>query len=405
MKKKIVPILIFICLCPNWILAQNRQKTIHVEIANHWEKAKTDEPIVLKINDLKINFKIKSASVWSNNTEIPSQLDDLNNDQAPDEIAFLVNLPARDKKKIKIIFSNKKSDKQYPSRVYAEMLLRGKKGKHMPIQSITTFGTSNIYSLLHHHGPAFESELVAYRIYFDKKQTVDLYGKFNKGFEIKESQFYPTDEQLARGFGDDVLRVGSSCGLGTLKGWNGEKATHIEPVKTRTERILAYGPIRTVVEVEVRDWKYQGSELNMINRYTLYGGHRDVLVETFFKEPLKQEIFCTGVEDIKGSVSFSDHKGLIGCWGRDWPVNDTIKYTKETVGLATCIPQKYIIDERKDKANYLYTIGKKGTKYFQYHITFTSMKETFGYKTSEEWFKYIQEWKEELKHPFSVKLQ
>lgn len=57
---------------------------------------------------------------------------------------------------------------------------------------------------MHHHGPAFESELVAYRLYFDKKQTVDIYGKFNKGFEIKESQFYPTDEQLARGFGDDV---------------------------------------------------------------------------------------------------------------------------------------------------------------------------------------------------------
>lgn len=55
----------------------------------------------------------------------------------------------------------------------------------------------------------------------------------------------------------------------------------------------------------------------MTNRYTLYGGHRDVFVETFFEEPLKDEIFCTGVIDIKGSVSYSDHKGLIGCWGTD----------------------------------------------------------------------------------------
>lgn len=62
------------------------------------------------------------------------------------------------------------------------------------------------------HGPVLESELVGYRLYFNEKQTPDIYGKFNKGLEIKESQFYPTDEQLARGFGDDVLRVFDSCG-------------------------------------------------------------------------------------------------------------------------------------------------------------------------------------------------
>lgn len=135
--------------------------------------------------------------------------------------------------------------------------------------------------MVQHHGPAFESELVGYRIYFNQKQTVDPYGKFNKGLEIEESQFYPTKAQLERGFGDDVLMVGNSCGIGTLKGWDGAKATHIEPVAFRTERILAYGPIRTVTEVEVKGWEYQGKELNMTNRYILYAGHRDLLVETF----------------------------------------------------------------------------------------------------------------------------
>lgn len=67
------------------------------------------------------------------------------------------------------------------------------------------------------HGPVLESELVGYRLYFNEKQTPDIYGKFNKGLEIKESQFYPTDEQLTKGFGDDVLRVFDSCGPGALK--------------------------------------------------------------------------------------------------------------------------------------------------------------------------------------------
>lgn len=404
MKKKIFTALLLLCTLSVAAEAQETKKSFTVEVSNTWNKAKADEPVVIKLSEINPQFPVRSAVVMNGNEEIPSQLDDLNGDRRPDELAFLVDLPAKGKKTLTITLSSAKSDKTYPARVYAEMLVSDKRGKHVPVQSVTIPGTSNIYNQMHHHGPAFESELVAYRLYFDHKQTVDIYGKFNKGFEIKESQFYPTDEQLARGFGDDVLMVGGSCGVGALKGWDGKKATHITPVATLTERIIAYGPVRTISEIEVTDWQYQGSELNMTNRYTLYGGHRDVFVETFFEEPLKDEVFCTGVIDIKGSVSYSDHKGLIGCWGTDWPVNDTVKYAKETVGLAAYIPQKYVKDEVKDKVNYLYTIGAKGNKYFTHNITFTSMKETFGYKTPEAWFAYIREWKEELEHPAVVKV-
>ena len=243
-------------------------------------------------------------------------------------------------------------------------------------------------------------------LYFNEKQTPDIYGKFNKGLEIKESQFYPTDEQLARGFGDDVLRVFDSCGPGAFKGWDGKKATHITPVATRTERIISYGPVRVIAEIEVTGWKYQNAELDMMTRYTLYAGHRDLRIEAFFDEPIKNEVFCTGVQDIVGTAeSYSDHKGLVGSWGTDWPVNDTVKYAKETVGLGTCIPQRYVKSEEKDKDNYLYTITSPGSKYLQYHTTFTSMKETFGYKTPEAWFAYLREWKEELAHPVTVKIK
>lgn len=405
MKKKIFTALLLLCTLSVAAEAQETKKSFTVEVSNTWNKTKADEPVVIKLSEINPQFRVRSAVVMNGNEEIPSQLDDLNGDRRPDELAFLVDLPAKGKKTLTITLSSAKSDKTYPARVYAEMLVSDKRGKHVPVQSVTIPGTSNIYNQMHHHGPAFESELVAYRLYFDHKQTVDIYGKFNKGFEIKESQFYPTDEQLARGFGDDVLMVGGSCGVGALKGWDGKKATHITPVATLTERIIAYGPVRTISEIEVADWQYQGSELNMTNRYTLYGGHRDVFVETFFEEPLKDEVFCTGVVDIKGSVSYSDHKGLIGCWGTDWPVNDTVKYAKETVGLATYIPQKYVKDEVKDKANYLYTISAKGNNYFTHNITFTSMKETFGYKTPEDWFAYIREWKDELEHPAVVKVK
>lgn len=384
--------------------AQGQEKKIEVIVENPWNAEKVDEPVVIDLSSLGAGFTVKSATVFDGTNEIPSQLDDMNGDTRADELAFVINLPASGKKTLNVTLSSLKSDKTYPARVYAEMLFRtSKKNKYAKGYAIYADGASDTYNVQHHHGAAFESELVAYRIYFNEKQTTDLYGKFHKGLELEESQFYPTDEQLKRGFGDDVIKVNSSCGAGTLRGWDGTQSTLIKPVAVRGQRILASGPVRTIVDAEVKGWQYQNKELNMINRYTLYAGHRDAQVDVLFDAPLDKEVFCTGVQNITGHADmFSDHNGLVASWGTDWPVNDTVKYKKETVGLATYIPKKYVVKETSDKENFLYTISAPGKSSFRYYTSFTSCKETFGYPNKEKWFAYIQEWKKALEQPVKI---
>lgn len=384
--------------------AQGQEKKIEVIVENPWNAEKVDEPVVIDLSSLGAGFTVKSATVFDGTNEIPSQLDDMNGDTRADELAFVINLPASGKKTLNVTLSSLKSDKTYPARVYAEMLFRtSKKNKYAKGYAIYADGASDTYNVQHHHGAAFESELVAYRIYFNEKQTTDLYGKFHKGLELEESQFYPTDEQLKRGFGDDVIKVNSSCGAGTLRGWDGTQSTFIKPVAVRGQRILASGPVRTIVDAEVKGWQYQNKELNMINRYTLYAGHRDAQVDVLFDAPLDKEVFCTGVQNITGHADmFSDHNGLVASWGTDWPVNDTVKYKKETVGLATYIPKKYVVKETSDKENFLYTISAPGKSSFRYYTSFTSCKETFGYPDKEKWFAYVQEWKKALEQPVKI---
>ena len=384
--------------------AQGQEKKIEVIVENPWNAEKVDEPVVIDLSSLGAGFTVKSATVFDGTNEIPSQLDDMNGDTRADELAFVINLPASGKKTLNVTLSSLKSDKTYPARVDAEMLFRtSKKNKYAKGYAIYADGASDTYNVQHHHGAAFESELVAYRIYFNEKQTTDLYGKFHKGLELEESQFYPTDEQLKRGFGDDVIKVNSSCGAGTLRGWDGTQSTLIKPVAVRGQRILASGPVRTIVDAEVKGWQYQNKELNMINRYTLYAGHRDAQVDVLFDAPLDKEVFCTGVQNITGHADmFSDHNGLVASWGTDWPVNDTVKYKKETVGLATYIPKKYVVKETSDKENFLYTISAPGKSSFRYYTSFTSCKETFGYPDKEKWFAYVQEWKKALEQPVKI---
>ena len=379
-----------------------------IELANTWNQPKADEPVVIDLSRIGVPFPVRSAVVMDGTQEIPSQLDDLDGDRRADELALVIDLPAGGAKTLALTLSAAGTQKQYPARVFATMLVRGdgKKRAHAPVQAITVPGTTNFYNMLHGHGPMFESELAGYRIYFNEKQTVDPYGKFHKRLELAESQFYPNKEQLARGFGDDVLMVGNSCGVGALKGWDGSRVTHIKPIATRTERILAAGPVRTIVDVSVQGWQYQGKELDMTNRYTLYAGHRDLRVDVLFADTLAGELFCTGVQRVMGTetVADTDHQGLVGSWGRHWPVNDTVTYAKETIGLATCIPLQFVRQEVEDKDNYLYTVAAPGSDRFYYHTMFTSRKETFGYPDAPAWFAYMRRWKEALQHPVRIEV-
>lgn len=387
------------------IYSQNAEKTIEITISNEWKKDKIDEPIVINLNKLNLGFTAKSVTVWDGNKEIPSQLDDMNGDARADELAFVIDMPGKTSKDLRIVLSDAKSNKQYPARTYAQMMAYGHNNKLAYISGFSAPGTENVYSFVYHHGPAFESELVGYRIYFNEKQTVDPYSKVHKRLEIKETRFYPTKEQLVNGYGDDALKVYNSGGVGALKGWNGQETMHIMPVLNRTERVIASGPVRAIVEVEVLGWEYQGKELNMTNRYTLYGGHRDIQVDALFDRPLDKETFAAGVQILKEGDHMTDHDGLLGSWGTDWPVNDTVYHKKETTGMGTFIPKAIRIKETEDSSNYLYTIQAPNTYGFRYYTTFTSMKESFGYKGMKEWFSYLKEWKKILEHPCKVTIK
>ena len=54
---------------------------------------------------------------------------------------------------------------------------------------------------------------------------------------------------LGGGLDGYVLWVGQTFGLGAFRGWNGKEPTLIDPVRSRTQRIISYGPLRTIVEV------------------------------------------------------------------------------------------------------------------------------------------------------------
>ena len=126
----------------------------------------------------------------------------------------------------------------------------------------TTDEKEDVYHSLHHHGVAVESELLAYRIYFDKKQTIDPYCKRTPQLELAQSHWYPNDSLLAAGYGDDILRVSGTVGVGSVKYWNGKKMVHLENVAERSQRIVRQSRNSATIEVAVKDWKPSDLQTN-----------------------------------------------------------------------------------------------------------------------------------------------
>ncbi len=394
-------------------IVANAQTSFNVTVSNNIKSDRTDQPVVIALQKYG---EVQSALVkQADGSEVPCQLDDLDQDERFDELCFLVNLKGKESKTYTITLYKEGSPRTYEPRVYTEMLMRNdkvkEKNKHNNyIESITARGDcANSYNLQHHHGVSFESELNGIRIYFDKRQTLDLYGKFTKRLELRETQFYTSATQKKEGYGDDVLWVGNTFGLGAFRGWNGTASTMIEPVKSRTQRIISYGPLRTIVELVDKGWKAdaQKAPVNMTIRYTQYAGHRDTDVDVFFNHDVADYQFSTGIINVKGSEEFSDKKGLRACWGTDWPSTDTVKWNRETVGLAICLQQQNIVKEVPGEkgtqgGDYAFVVSTSSDR-LSYKVAYCSANETFGFHSAKEWFEWTKNWKKETEHPVTVR--
>ena len=406
MKKKMMMAVVAALLS----LGVQAQKLVEVTVKNPSGEARQDVPVVM---DLKPWEDIRKAVVKVDGKEIPSQLDDLDRDCVNDELCFLVNLGKKEKKTYSVSLYEEGEQAQYPARTFAELCLPSRNKKlaknqqDIYLKSIAfDKRTKDPYHYVHSHGICFESDLVAMRVYFDHRQTIDLYGKINPGLVIEKTQFYPSEEQIAAGSGDDCLWVGNTYGLGALRGWDGQNQVLLNDLKYQEQRVISEGPLRAIVELDDRGWTPAPGlkPVNATIRYTIYAGHRDFDVDVFFNKDVSNYDFATGLINVKGSSEYADGKGLRGCWGSDWPTGkDDGKHKLETVGLGIYVPAQMLAKQMPaNKDCYTQVVRPIGNK-LSYKLAYTSANETYGPKGEKEWYEWLKCWKKQIEQPIIVK--
>lgn len=421
MKRTVSMWMMLLC----YVVASAQSMTVKVTVTNDWKEDKANEPVVVKFSDMKkVNFEVKSVTVKCKGKEVPCQLDDMDGNGRPDELFFLTDIKDKETKTFEVKLSAKEQgarSKEQEGRIYTALQLRDKQDKHPDVLRVEAPGKSNIFNDIYMHGVTLESDVVGYRIYFDHRQNIDLYGKKQRRIELPVTQFYTSEEQLAQGYGVDVLWAGDAIGCGSFKDWKKGQPENWTEVGVRGQRVVTTGPLRTVVEVYDLGVREEDLIYDMRQYYTLYAGHRDMQVEVQFtpslgKKLFEKKFFCTGVQKVGETADeatrkghnpqgFVKKEGLAASWGCDYPdMGKKQLWAPEPVGLAVYVPKEYISDTKENNLNYLFVVQPK-KNFLRYFVSFCADKEEEGFHSSKEWFASLDEWKDNVSHPVRVKVE
>ncbi len=223
------------------------RKTLKLSITNPTNQSRVED-VVLKVADIRHtvpDFAAEAATVSASETatpgkdssvktgaETPSQADDLDGDGKADELAFQIDLQPKQTRVVTIaygstgIFAAPQSG--YPKRTDAKFAK-------------------------HYDGMGWESETIAWRLYFDKRNAIDLWGKKKQGLYLETfaqpDYKYQEESPLAR----DIYNVGKSLGAGGVGAWIDGHAVPVSEVNDRKWRIVSAGPVRSIVEFSMTD--------------------------------------------------------------------------------------------------------------------------------------------------------
>jgi len=257
------------------LLGGRRREVPKIEMVVHnpLPVERTDEFVELRVADLKNMAPDFSPNAFivvqaDSNQEVPYQLDDMDNDGEGDEIAMIMDMMPGERKSIVIR--------------YAPEGTPGSRSINLGYERRTRAAMHPEYE-----GLGWESELIAYRIYPDHRNSIGVFGKQERGLSLDRFAASAADRGYNRlePWGVSVLDGGKSLGCGGFGLWYGSKLVKplnivgLSPEKpddrvARYTRIIADGPIRSVVQVIFDNWRVGDQTLRVTATYTIYAGQR-----------------------------------------------------------------------------------------------------------------------------------
>jgi len=274
-----------------------------IELTNPLSYSLLDQALVLEISQIKKHFAdfnpLNCEFLDDQKKPVAFQVDDLNGDKEPDEIALLVNLNPGKNEIICNYGTDSLRPNNFPVRTYARLAWET--------------ADANI---------GWESNRAAYRFYWGQ---LEAFGKLDERLIMANfTADYGYHEM--QDWGMDILHVGNASGLGGISIWEGEtRISTINPAgkgtNQYTRKVISAGPVRSIVQVDIQNTnppadKYKISLIMSAFVNNIYS-QQDIWI---FSPDQAQIIYSPGIEKLpKEEFILNKEKGYLANWGEGAP--------------------------------------------------------------------------------------
>ncbi len=402
--KKIALILSVLVLFFSWgaIAAYiEMDKSVKVQVTNTLDVKRVGVPVLLDVKKLSKaakDFNPRCFAVYSGGREIPSQANDMDVNGELDEISTLVDLGPGEVLELDI--------------------------KYDPDGTATVFYDKKTRAVVHHEyeGLSWESTLIAYRIYIDRRLGLDLFGKTSEGLALDKARL--GNYHHLQSWGLDVLKVGESLGCGSFgimgKGkfhkpdnWNARapSADQVREEVRRFTNVLADGPVRSTVQMVFDSWLLMDDKLRVKVVYDIFAGKRWFTARVTILNPTRPHKVVTGIVK-HPDAKLVEGDGYYYTWGKQTlPISDTNK--SEDLGMGIIYDKKQFVayngdllcfnaNEEEGANNALILkVGKDDS--VKYGVIAAWSRGDVGIKTGEEFEKEVKDAALEIGNPVKIK--
>jgi hypothetical protein len=349
------------CLCSEAGWAEPHLKCVKLLVTNPSDEDRPSENIVISIAGIKTiapDFYAGSQIVTATDgstitedatqlkaTELPSQIDDIDGDRQPDELAFQIDLKPRQSRIVTVTWGP-------PDRIFR---LRG---DYEP-QTNALFSKKI-------DGMGWESKRDSFRLYFDSRNATDLYGKARPSLQL---QRFAVPGYIYHNYspdGRDIYLVADALGIGAPAAWVDGTAQHISSVESRSWRIISTGPVRAIVEFTYQGWKVAGKSVDLRVRVTQWAGERGFM-QTITSSNTGDLVFATGLTQQQGIPERRADANADPAWLAMWGEQAVEGGNSATspilrgsnLGLAIIMTPGSGASANQDKKDYLFTFPLK----------------------------------------------
>jgi hypothetical protein len=290
-----------------------------------------------KLNDAPLD---KMPIVLSQNDTLLSQIDDMNLDGEWDELSFLITLSANEQKEITINWIEEVNYPSFNPRTNIRFAKKLEDGSFEELdKEIRPVDHNKANPAVHYQmeGPAWENDVIGFRMYFDPRNGFDIFGKTTETMVLDKVGIEGNYHEL-QDWGMDILKVNNSLGAGALALHWQDTLYRLGKTGEATFQKITEGPVRSVFELNYKDWTIDNYNMSLRQIISIEAGNPFYKSEVWLEEHPTNAKLSTGIVNIHTDTAYQIVE-------KDYAVlatHDNQAFDKEKLGMALIAANKYL---------------------------------------------------------------